>query len=94
MPKDMKQRVAALTPRLREIARLISLGCTHDEAAAILGLSPNTVDNHKTRLMKALGTDKSTLLVRMAIKYGLSSIDDKLTATEMRRSGRKGDGWN
>ena len=94
MPTHMKQRVAALPPRLREVARLLSLGCTVDEAAAILRLSPSTVDNHKTRLMKALGTDKSTLLVRLAIKYRLSSIDDKLTATEKRRSGRKGDGWN
>ena len=94
MPTDMKQRVAALTPRQREVARLLSLGCTVHEAAAILRLSPSTVDNHKSRLMKTLGTDKSALLVRLAIKYRLSPIDDKLTPTEKRRSGRKGDGWN
>ena len=87
MPADMKQRVAALTPRQREIARLISLGCTTDEAAAILRLSPSTVDNHKARLMQSLGTGKTALQTRLAIKHRLSSIDDKLTATEKRRSG-------
>lgn len=94
MPSAMKQRVAALTPRQREIARLLSLGCTVNEAAAILRLSPSTVDNHKSRLMQTLGTDKSVLLTRLAIKYRLSSMDDKLTPTEKRRSGRRGDGWN
>ena len=94
MPTEMKQRVATLTPRLREVGRLLSLGCTVNEAAAILKLAPSTVDNHKSRLMKTLGTDKSPLLTRLAIKYRLSSMDDKLTATEKRRSGRKRDGWN
>lgn len=90
----MKQRVAALTPRQRQIARLISLGCTIEEIAAILGLSPSTVDNHKSRLMKVLGTDKSVLIARIAVKHRVSPIDDKLTPAEKRRSGRKGDGWN
>ena len=94
MPIDVKQRIAALTPRQREVGRLISLGCTLDQAAAILKLSPSTVDKHKERLMNALGTDKSALLTRLALKYRLTSMDDKLTATEKRRSGRKRDGWN
>ena len=94
MPTTMKQRVATLTPRQREVARLLSLGCTVHEAAAILGLSESTVDNHKTAILKRLGTDKTVLLVRLAIANGLSSINDKLTLKERRRSGRKGDGWN
>ena len=94
MSPVMKQRVAALTPRQRQIARLISLGCTIEEIGAILGLSPSTVDNHKSRLMKVLGTDKSVLIARIAVKHRLSPIDDKLTPAEKRRSGRKGDGWN
>ena len=44
--------------------------------------------------MQSLGTGKTALLTRLAIKHGLTSIGDKLTATEKRRSGRKGDGWN
>ncbi len=83
-----------LTQRETEVVRLISLGCTVKEAAAILRLAPSTVDNHKSRAMKKLGTDKLALVTRLALKIGISSMKDKLTATEKRRSGRKGDGWN
>ena len=90
----MKKRIDALTPRQREIVRLISLGCTIEEIALILDLSPSTVDNHKSRAMKTLGTDKSVLIARLAIKYRISAMGDKLTAREKRRSGRRQDGWN
>ena len=33
-------------------------------------------------------------VTRHAIKYKISPLDDKLTAAEKRRSGRKHDGWN
>jgi DNA-binding NarL/FixJ family response regulator len=72
----------------------MSLGCSEAEISAILRLAPNTVDNHKFALMKRLGTNKATLVTRLAIKYGLSSLNDKLTLAEKRRSGRRGDGWN
>ena len=83
-----------LTQRETEVVRLISLGCTVKEAAAILRLAPSTVDNHKSRAMKKMGTDKLALVTRLALKLEISSMKDKLTAMEKRRSGRKGDGWN
>ena len=83
-----------LTPRQTEVVRLVSLGCTNDEAAAILGLSPATVDNHKTRAMRALGTDKAVLVTRLALKHRITSMKDELTRAEKRKSGRKNDGWN
>jgi DNA-binding CsgD family transcriptional regulator len=83
-----------LTPREEEILRLVSLGCTVKEAAAILGVAPSTADNHKARLMAKLGTDKAALLTRLAIKHGVSSMQDTLDASEKRRSGRSQDGWN
>ncbi len=83
-----------LTPREQEVTRLMSLGCTVKEAAAILKLAPSTVDNHKTRAMTKLGTDKVVLLTRLAIKLRISSLKDKLSPAEKRRSGRKRDGWN
>ena len=45
-----------LTDRHKEVVRLISLGCTVHETAAILKLAPNTVDNHKAEAMRRLGT--------------------------------------
>jgi DNA-binding NarL/FixJ family response regulator len=83
-----------LTPREKEVIRLISLGCTVDEAAKVLRLAPSTVDNHKCRAMAKLGTDKTALLTRLAIKLRISRMTDRLTPTERRRSGRKNDGWN
>jgi DNA-binding CsgD family transcriptional regulator len=83
-----------LTPRQKEIVRLISLGCTNYEMADILKIAPSTVDNHRTSAMEAMGTDKAALLVRLALKHRFTSQNDKLTASEKRKSGRKNDGWN
>jgi DNA-binding NarL/FixJ family response regulator len=89
MDTKIKARVAALTPRQREVVRLISLGCTVKEAAGVLDLAPNTVDNHRTRAMKVLDVDRATLLTRVAIKYGVSGLNDKLSAAEERNRSRK-----
>ena len=78
-----------LTKRHREVIRLLSLGCTVNEAAKILKLSPSTVDNHKTAAMARLGTDKLALLTRLALKLRISSLKDKLTPLEKRRSGAR-----
>lgn len=96
MPSEvaLRKKVAQLTPRQREIVRLASLGCNTNEMAVILNLAVSTVDNHKAAAMKTLGTDKATLLTRIAIKQKISPIDDKLTASERRASGRSDDGWN
>lgn len=83
-----------LSERERQVVRLISLGCTVEESAKILGLSPNTVDNHKSRAMAKLGVDKTALLVRRAIKQRISPLNDRLTALEKRKRGKKRDGWN
>jgi len=85
---------SALTPREKEIVRLASLGCTDQEAAKILKIAPSTVNNHKAKAMAKLGTDKAALLTRLALKLKVSSMSDKLTAAEKRKSGRKNDGWN
>ena len=68
--------------------------CTMDEAAAILKLSPSTVDNHRARAMKILGADKAAIVTRLAIKHRISPLTDQLTAAEKRKSARKQDGWN
>ena len=87
--RDMKARVKALSPRLRQVVRLVSLGCTIDEIADVLDLSPNTVDNHRLRAMKVLGVNRAPILTRVAIKYRISPMGDALTRSEQRKSGRK-----
>ncbi len=83
-----------LTPRQREVVRLLSLGCTVRETASILGLAPSTVDNVKTAAMERMGTNKLALVTRLALKNRITSMKDQLTRTEKRKSGRKNDGWN
>jgi DNA-binding CsgD family transcriptional regulator len=83
-----------LTPREEQLLRLVSLGCSVKEVAAILDVAPSTADNHKARLMAKLGTDKAVLVTRLAIQYGISPMDDRLTPAEQRASGRSHDGWN
>jgi DNA-binding NarL/FixJ family response regulator len=83
-----------LTPRQNEVVRLVSLGCTIYEIADILELAVSTVDNHKLGAMKAFGTDKSTLLTRLAIKHKITSLDERLSPDEKRKCSQKDDGWN
>ncbi len=89
-----KRRIEKLTPRETDVVRLCSLGCSVGEVARILKIAPNTADNHKSRAMSKLGVDKAALLTRLAIKLRITSLGDKLTAAEKRRSRRKRDGWN
>lgn len=60
----------SLSKREEEILKLISKGLTNKEIADTLFLSPKTVDNHRTNLMKKLGVHNVTALVRYAITNG------------------------
>lgn len=60
-----------LTERQLEVLTLLAEGKTVVEAAGILGVSPSTIDNHRSRLMNAIGYHKNTELVRWAIRNGL-----------------------
>ena len=62
-----------LTARQREILQLVAEGRTGKEMAAILHLSPRTVEFHKYRLMKALGLSTTANLVQYAVKRGIVS---------------------
>lgn len=84
----MKERVRDLTPRHREVVRLLSLGCSVPEIAAVLDIAPNTVDNHRNEAMYRLGVSKAALVTRVAIKHRISRIDDQLTRGEKRKLAR------
>jgi DNA-binding CsgD family transcriptional regulator len=95
---NYQRRRAGMSPQLtaaeRQVVRLLSLGCTVAQVAAILKKSPHTIDNQKSSAMAKLKTDKVALLTRLAIKLGISPLEDRLTRAEKRASGRKADGWN
>jgi DNA-binding NarL/FixJ family response regulator len=63
----------ALTPRQREVLRLLADGKRMKEIGAILGLSTRTVETHKYEMMQALGVGSTAELVRYALTHGLTS---------------------
>lgn len=60
-------RLAKLTVREREIMEQAAKGLHAKEIAATLGISPRTVEVHKTRLMAKLGVRNVAELVRFAL---------------------------
>jgi DNA-binding NarL/FixJ family response regulator len=71
---DARPRTAleALTPREIEILRLIGKGRSRNEIAQELSRSAKTVDGHQERLMKKLGVESRSELMRFAIREGLA----------------------
>lgn len=63
-------RLAALTPREREVLEKAALGLHAKEIARALGISPRTVEVHKTRIMAKLGVRNVAELVRFALATG------------------------
>ncbi len=62
-----------LTPRQRDVVRLLAEGRTMKEAAATLGVSPRTVETHKYQSMEALGLKTTAELIRYALEHGLTT---------------------
>lgn len=60
-----------LTAREREILRMVAQGQTNRQIAEILGLSPKTVDAHRTNLMRKLDLHDAQALTRFALRRGL-----------------------
>ncbi len=64
----------ALTPRLREMLRLIGEGTSTKEIAGILGVSQNTAKLYRSRIMAKLDIHDTAGLVRYAIRRGLVAL--------------------
>jgi len=67
------ERFSRLSAREIQVLRLIALGRSNKEIAALLGLSVNTVAVHRTNLMATLEIHKAAELVLVAVKRGLVS---------------------
>ena len=65
LPEDL------LTPRERDVVKLIAEGHTSDEIAGILVISPKTVDRHRANVLEKLGMRNRVELTRYAIRRGL-----------------------
>ena len=68
---DAAERVAALSPREREVLDLLIAGKSNKLVARDLGLSPRTVEVHRARLMARLGVGSLAEAVRLAVQAEL-----------------------
>jgi len=62
-----------LTSRQREVLQLLAEGCSMQEVATLMKITPRTVAFHKYRIMDELHLKTNAALVQFAIKQGLVS---------------------
>jgi two-component system response regulator FixJ len=76
---DAAERMAALSPREREVLELLIAGKPNKLIARDLGLSPRTVEVHRARLMARLGVGSLAEAVRLAVhaELGLRTAASK-----------------
>lgn len=70
----LHNRSPRITPRQREVLRLVAQGKTTREIAAALRLSPRTVDTHRAELMSRMGVRDVIGLLREAARRGLIDL--------------------
>jgi DNA-binding NarL/FixJ family response regulator len=65
----------SLSSRERQVLQLVAEGKSNTDIGGILHISPNTVHTHRSRIMKKLGVNGATCLIRFAVKHGLTPMD-------------------
>jgi DNA-binding NarL/FixJ family response regulator len=70
-----RARLDSLSPRQREILKLVADGLSTKEIAGHLKISGKTVETHRAQLMERLNIHDVAGLVRFAIKMGLVDVE-------------------
>jgi DNA-binding NarL/FixJ family response regulator len=65
-----------LTTREREVLKLAAEGHTNAEIAERLFISPRTAETHRANLMRKLGLQNQTDLIRYALRRGILPMDE------------------
>jgi len=68
-----RRRLDALTPREREVLRLVVTGLTNKGIAKVLGLSRRTVETHRANIRRKMGATSLPELVRAAAAGGVGN---------------------
>ncbi len=74
--KSFERKHTRLTKREIEVARYLALGLSAKEVAAKLGISKNTIDTHRSKIMNKLDTNSLADVTRFAIREGMVSAED------------------
>jgi DNA-binding NarL/FixJ family response regulator len=67
-PTETEPAASRITPRQREILKLLAEGKTSKEVAVTLGMTIKTVDTHRSNIMKRLNCHSQSELVRYALR--------------------------
>ena len=70
--EELRERLASLTPREREVMDLVTRGHSNKSVALNLGISPRTVEIHRGRAMEKMGALSIADLVRIAARLELT----------------------
>jgi DNA-binding NarL/FixJ family response regulator len=76
-PGDAALGLSRLTPRQREIVRLLGEGKSSADIAALIHLKPETITFHRGRIRQILGIDSEWGLVRYALLVRMSEEEAK-----------------
>jgi FixJ family two-component response regulator len=71
--QDLEERLAALTPREREVLDLVVAGLLNKQIAARLGTAEKTIKIHRGRVMEKMQVSSLAELVRMVERAGASA---------------------
>ncbi len=69
--KELRDRYASLSDRQRDTMHFLVQGYSNKEIAQALGISPRTVEIHRTWVMTRMSARSMAELVRMAVALGL-----------------------
>jgi DNA-binding NarL/FixJ family response regulator len=69
LPVAELEALADLTPAERRVLQLIARGLTSGEIAEALGVSPKTVEHHRSHTCRKLGLHGPQALLRFALEH-------------------------
>jgi two-component system response regulator FixJ len=78
---EAAQRLSRLTRREREVLGALAAGRSHKEIAYDLGISVRTVEVHRSRMLRRLGTRRLAEAIRLSIVAGMGAPSFEVNGT-------------